>query len=566
MLIERLEEEISKIMKPLVGEDVVVRVMRPSIAGSGELSTNTPMQVFGKLKNQQKDIEFNTARDLAFEIKEKLEESGDFKKYVKEIEVAGPGFLNFYLTDEYLGDEFLRSEFEFDQGKGKKVLVEYSSPNIAKRFGVGHMRSTIVGQALLNSFAALGYETVGDNHWGDWGTQFGIIIAGVENENLDVNKMSVSDLEALYVRYNALIDENKEYKERAREAFKRLEEGESKAYAIWEASKNISIKEFDEIYKRINVKIDYAYGEAFYEQIMKDVVIPEVGKKLGKVSEGATIVEFENLPPAMLLKTNGTTTYFTRDLATIYFRQNNPELKSDLYIYEVGAEQELHFKQVFEAASMMGWIKREQLVHVAHGLMRLPEGKISTRKGRNIKLEDLLDGAVVEAKTKIRAEVNENEAEKLSQIVGMGAVKFNELKHSPRTDYIFKMEEAMSLEGDSGPYVMYAVVRARAILDKVTEEMKGNFDSALNEDERKMISLMLYYPSIVSQIAVSYAPNLLCAYLLELSGTFNQFYTNNPVLKADKEKIALRIAITEKFVTIASQGLSILGISIPERM
>lgn len=566
MLTEVLEQHISNTMDSLLGVKVSARVTRPSVAGNGQLTSTTPMQVFGKLKNDGVEVRFNTARDLAFEVKEELEKIDKLRTYIEKVEVVGPGFLNFYLSDSYLAEQFLTENFVFDQGEGKKVLVEYSSPNIAKRFGVGHMRSTMVGQALLNTYKTLGYETVGDNHLGDWGTQFGVIIAAIEEHQLDIATMSVADLETLYVKYHELIEEDASYKDKAREAFKRLEEGEDKAVNIWKIAKQTSIKEFDAIYKRLNVKIDYAFGEAYYEKLMKEIVIPQVGEKLARKSEGAMIVEFEKLPPAMLLKSNGTTTYFTRDLATVYHRQNTPELKSDLYIYEVGAEQELHFKQVFEAARMMGWVESGQLVHVAHGLMSLPEGKISTRKGRNIRFEDLLDGAVTEAKNKIKAEVVGDEIKNISEIVGIGAVKFNELKHSPRTDYVFRMEEAMALEGDSGPYVMYAVVRAKAILDKVVDETTDMSGVDLNEDERWIITLMLYYPSVVLQVASAFTPNILCSYLLELAGAYNQFYTNNPVLKAEGKKVALRIAITSKFVKIASEGLTILGISLPQRM
>ena len=442
-------------------------------------------------------------RELALDLVNKLSKNAELAKVIDRMEPAGPGFINFWVSDEFLMkklDLALQSEKlgDSDFMSGKKVLVEYSSPNIAKRFSVGHLRSTIIGQAIFNLYKHCGADRVtNDNHLGDWGTQFGMIIAAIEEEikekkKFDWGKTDINRLEEIYVNFNKRIEENPELRTRAKEAFLRLEKGDESARNIWQKSVDISMGEFNEIYKKLDVDFEHVYGESAYEGLMPGVIQLAKEKNIASEGEeGALIVRFEDengkeeMPPAMLVKSDGSTTYFTRDLATILMRLKTPELKCDEYIYEVGGEQRLHLKQVFATAKKL-WpeeTKDVEFVHVAHGLLSLPEGKMSTRKGNTIKLEDLLeeankraflitskksgfkiedDDAIVSDQSHIRASQVIPFAEKIS----VGAVKYNELKRSPGMDYVFVWDEALSMEGNSGPYQQYIYVRTLSVIEK----------------------------------------------------------------------------------------------------
>ncbi len=522
-------------------------------------------------------------RELAKEVVEKLSQNGRLVEIVDRVEIAGPGFINFWVKDEVLingliemsrkGSHCADSEFM----SGKKVLVEYSAPNIAKRFSVGHLRSTIIGQALFNLYVHSGAEVTNDNHLGDWGTQFGMIIAAVEENGLDVSKMTVPDLETLYVEFNKRIEESPELKDKAREAFARLERGDESARKIWKDCITVSMKEFDQIYEKLGVTFVHEYGESDYEKMMPPIIEEALESGVAvKGDRGALIVKFEKegreyLPPAMLLKSDGTTTYFTRDLATVRKRLDDKDLKSDLYIYEVGAEQTLHFRQVFEACRLL-WedARKVELKHVAHGMMTLPEGKMSTRKGRTVKLEELLDRAGDEARKIAKKRV----ALDVSEKIGLGAVKYNELRRSPESDYVFRWEEALSMEGNSGPYLQYVYVRTKGILKK-THGIKNSRafdtlnlkDQKLNEDEKmlaKWLVLRIGEGEMVESAAKNYAPHLVCQTLFELAQKFNGFYDRNRVIGVPEENIRLLlVAVTGSAI---KSGLELLGIETVEKM
>lgn len=503
-------------------------------------------------------------KELAEELVEKLEEEGI--SGVEEIRVEGAGFVNFYLSDEWLvaqAEKAVKKKKEYGKGKwgkGKRMLIDYSSPNIAKQFSVGHLRSTIIGQALYNLYQFGGWEAVGDNHLGDWGTQFGMIIAAVEEEEAKIGEMSVEEMEDLYVKYNRRAKESEELQEKARQAFGRLEQGEEEARKIWKEAVEASLAEFDKIYGLLGVKIDRALGESFYQDKMEAVIEEAKEKGIAKKGErGALIVEFEEMPPGMLLKSDGATTYFTRDLATIKYRESQEDLRADLYIYEVGAEQKLHFRQVFGAAQKLGWVEDKQLEHVAHGLVLDSQGKkMSTRKGTTESMEELLERMIDKAKR-----IDEGSA----QVVGVGAVKFNDLKHEPQTSYRFDWEEALSLEGDSGPYLQYVAVRARSVLDKSQrkEEDWQEVDWEKISGEGRAILRWLYrFGEKVKEAGKKYAPNILAAYLLQLGQRYNSFYNRRQIIDSQEEE--LRLLLTAATAGVMENGLRLLGIKVPEKM
>lgn len=567
----KVKEIIKKAINNLYDE-AEFSVEHPADEKMGDYACNVAMV--------QAKKEGKNPKELANKIVEKLKLDKELGKVVdlEKIEVAGPGFINFWIRDEYL--KLGMSVLQENQGgsvwmRGKRVLVDYSSPNIAKRFSVGHLRSTIIGQALFNLYKASDAKVTNDNHLGDWGTQFGMIIAAVEEKNLDVSKMSVGDLENLYVDFNKRIVESPELKDKAKEAFVRLEKGDASARKIWKESVAVSMDEFEKIYEKLGVHFEHQYGESEYETLMPGIIDELKSKKIAEEGEnGAWVVKFERdgkeyMGPAMLVKSDGSTTYFTRDLATIKKRLTDSDLISDLYIYEVGGEQRLHFKQVFETVEKLGWANKDRFVHVAHGMLTLPEGKMSTRKGNTIKLDDLLENSYKTAMSVFQSHfpgsgvsnvaINIGDARKM----GMNSVKYNELKRSPGSDYVFRWEEALSMEGNSAPYINYAYVRASKILEKGSAD---KFDGVFEGEEKELARLLFKFAEgeVVEEAARNYAPQAMCNYLFEVAKKFNAFYDHNKVIGDPREKE--RLVLVNKVCEVLKKGTEILGIEVVKKM
>jgi len=511
-------------------------------------------------------------RELAKDIIKGLEKDTDLMEVVKKIEAAGPGFLNFHLKEGALiknleeinekGEEYGNSE----EGEGKTVVVDYSSPNIAKRFGIGHLRSTVIGQALYNLYQKLGYKVIGDNHLGDWGTQFGVLLYQITSKNLDPEKLSIEELEKLYVEFHQEEEKDPSLHEKAKEWFKKLEEKDPEARRIWKILVETSLKEFQRIYALLGIKIDYAYGESFYEDYMPQVIRELKEKGLLKKSEGAEIVELPNLTPAMIVKSDGTTTYLTRDLATIKFRLEswNP----DLVIYEVGNDQTFYFRQVFAVVKLLDWGKGKKFVHVNHGLIRFEHGKMSTRGGKTIQLEEVLDEAVKRAKEIIEKSetgrgLSEKEKEGVAKEVGVGAIVYFDLSHHPTSDIIFDWEKMFVLEGNSGPYLQYTLARINSVLEKAKERGEKK-EVKPNLEELSLLRTLIHYEEVVKTAAESFSPNLMTNYLFDLAQKFNNFYNNHRILESDNSEF--RIELTSATGQILKNGLKILGIETPERM
>ncbi|OGM89075.1 arginine--tRNA ligase, partial [Candidatus Woesebacteria bacterium RIFOXYD1_FULL_46_19] len=364
----------------------------PENENFGDYSTNFSMTEYRKLAERTKshvpggdkpgiiwaEIASNPI-ELAKKIVSELEKNPELLEIIKKIEVAGKGFINFYLSEKALlaeldninrqGNEYGTSSL----GKGKTVIVDYSSPNIAKRFGIGHLRSTVIGQSLYNLYKTLGYKVIGDNHLGDWGTQFGTLLYQIDSKGLKTSELTIDELEKLYVEFNAEAKSNEKLWDIARAWFKKLEEKDPKAREIWEKVVDISLKEFERIYDILGVNIDYAYGESSYLDKMNGVIEEIRESGLLTKSQGAEIIEFKDLPPAIVVKSDGATTYLARDLAAIRFRIG--EWKPDIFIYEVGSDQTLYFRQLFETVRLLGWKGNSEFVHVAHGLIRFEHGK-----------------------------------------------------------------------------------------------------------------------------------------------------------------------------------------------
>jgi arginyl-tRNA synthetase len=559
-----MKDKLVKILSELSDEDKPV-IEVPVNASFGDYSTNLAMVLAKK--------EDKNPKEVAEALVKKLSANKELSSIFAKIEVAAPGFINFYLDKNFLKeklDEINTEEGSFGKlelGSGKTVVVDYSSPNIAKRFGIGHLRSTVIGQALYNLYAFLGYKIIGDNHLGDWGTQFGTLLFEVHTKKLTEKDLSIDKLEELYIEFNSQAKDDEKLWDEARAWFKKLEDGDPEAKRLWKTMVDISIKEFNKIYDLLGIKIDYAYGESFYEDYMKRVIELAREEGLTKKSEGAEIVEFKDFPPAMLIKNDGATTYFTRDLATILFRMGS--WKPDLIIYEVGSEQTLHFKQVFETARLMGWAKGCELVHIGHGLIRWQHGKMSTREGNAIKLEDVLNRAITKAgeiinKSETGRGLSDSEKEKVATAVGVGSMKYFDLSHQPTSDIIFDWNKIFMLEGNSAPYLQYTVARINSVLNKAKSDKEESKLSEIDKFEKSLLRALCHFEDITIDAAKGYSPNLLCNYLFDLAQKYNLFYNEDKIIGEPKE--SFRLELSRAVSIVLKNGLKLLGIETPERM
>lgn len=465
-----------------------------------------------------------------------------------------------------------------DVGKGQRIVIDYSSPNIAKPMHVGHLRSTIIGAALKRLHDLLGYETVGINHIGDWGSQFGKLIVALDRwgESVDLEKEPIRALLALYVKYHD--EEEKEAEgegelaEAARAAFRVLESGEEgHVRDTWTRITKLSLSEFQKIYDRLGITFDLVRGEAFYEPLLDEAVDRIVGAGITEESDGALIVDLESvrkkMAPCLLRKSDGTTLYATRDLAAAFHRWENFEFARCLYV--VGNDQKLHFEQLWGVLGRMDLEWVERMEHIAFGMMRLPEGKLQTRKGRVVFLEDVLDRAVDEAR-KIIGEKNPElaQADDVAESVGLGAVIFNDLKRDRVKDVEFVWSEVVSFEGDTGPYVQYSHARLASILRKAEAAGEGDAgpDWGALEDAGTLLVQLGRFPEIVRRAAERCEPSEVTGYLLGLSRELNSWYVDHRVLGQEPGVTSARLALVKACKCVLRNGLRILGLAAPEEM
>ena len=549
-----------------------VLVEQPKKRIHGDYATNMAIVVGKKIGKNPREI----ANLLVDKLNKKVKKNNFFDK----IGIAGPGFINFYISEKILFSEvenILKEKNKYGQkniGKGKTIIIDYSSVNIAKPFSIGHLRSTIIGQAIYNLYKFLGYKAIGDNHIGDWGTQFGKLIFAIKKwgDEKEITKEPIKNLLNLYVKFHREAEKNPEIEKEGRKWFKKLEQGDKEANRIWKKCVKWSLKEFERIYKILGIKIDFTLGESFYEPMLKGVIKEALNKKIAIKSQGAIIIPYPNdiLPPFLIRKSDGATLYSTRDLATIKYRRK--KFRPYKIIYEVGTDQILYFKQLFWAAEMLGLGKREDYVHVAHGMMRLPTGRMRTRKGEIILLENVLKEAIEKAKKiaeKKNPRLKKKEKEKIAKTIGIGAIKYSNLSRNPLSDIVFSWEEAFKLEGNSGPYLQYAYVRAKSIIRKSgVKSIKFNKQGFLGEEkEVLLLKRLAKFPNIVERAAKNYNPNLICGYLFDLAQDFNSFYESSSVIKEKDDNLkTMRLFLVKAFAQIIKNGLNLLGIETLERM
>ncbi|AKM83273.1 arginine--tRNA ligase [Candidatus Woesebacteria bacterium RIFOXYC1_FULL_31_51] len=560
-----MKEEILNTLKEITKEEII-QIDIPENTLFGDYSSNIAMIMAKK--------EGKNPYTLAEEIVAKLQGKKNIKLIFEKIEVAGAGFINFYIAKDILLNNLKKVDEKYgnsDLNKGKITIVEYSSPNIAKPFTIGHLRSTIIGDAVANLLEASGWKVFRDNHLGDWGTQFGKMIYAIKtwgNEG-KISKLDnpVKELVTLYVKFHEEAEKNINLEDEGRKWFKKLEEADPEAKRIWKRCIDWSFVEFDRIYKSLNVSFSKEFengrglGESFFVNRMSGVISELEERKLLKIGkEGAKLVFFEKdkYPPAMIIKKDGTTLYHTRDLATDKYRleKYNP----DLIINEVGSEQTLYFRQLFEMEKLLGWFKEGQRIHLGHGLYRFKEGKMSTRKGNVIWMEDVLKEAIEKA-TKLGSKG------KISKIVAIGALKYNDLKRDPKTEIVFDWNEILNMNGNSGPYLQYTFARTRSVLFK-SKSINKVYDAVnINSEEEAILRAIVHFPEVILISSSNYAPNLLCNYLFELASKFNTFYNKHSILTNENESVtSFRLNLTKSVGQIIKNGLNILGIEAPERM
>ncbi len=516
---------------------------------------------------------------IAEEIKEKISQNLENIKEISEVSAVN-GFLNFKLnknqiTQEVI-DEFDNEKENFGgqkQEKPQNIVIDYSAPNIAKPFHIGHLRSTVIGQALYNIYKYLGYNVTSINHLGDYGTQFGKLIEGYKRwgAEYDIENNPIDELMQIYVRINNLCKEDESVLEECRNNFKKLEDGDPYCVEIWKKFRELSLKEFDKVYDILGVKFDSLNGEAFYSDKMPEVI--ETLKKAGKLeeSEGAQVVNLgDDMPPCLIIKSNGSTTYATRDLAAIMYRARTYDY--DKAIYVTSYEQILHFKQVFATAKYLGLDEKytNGLVHVPFGMILLKTGKMSTREGKVIKLEDLLNEAIEKSKEIIEKKNPELEnKEDVAKKVGVGAIIFNDLSNSRIKDEIFDWDIMLNFNGETGPYVQYTTVRAKSVLEKagyIPNIKEVNVEKLNDKDSQKIINQLYNFNSILKNVTEKEEPSILARYLVDLAQNFSSFYNNCHIITEDKEMQDARLYITYMVKTVLEKGLNLLGIQVPEKM
>jgi len=549
-----ISDEIrDKIAKAAGVEVEKVNLEHPKVDEFGDFSTNIA------LRNEK-------PREYAQELAIKLRDDPMFAK----VEVAGGGFLNIWLRNEYFVNVLNRVLIDGIKSitplvlDGKRIVIDYSAPNIAKYFGIGHLRSTIIGQAIYNTMKFLGANVIGDNHLGDWGTQFGKLMFMISREKLE--SFNIAMLEDLYVEFH----KHPDWEEEGKKWFKKLEDGDSEARNMWKKCIEVSMTEFERIYEILGVKIDEVYGESFYENKMSEIIDLAKKTNLARISEGALIVETEaSKAPLILVKSDGGTTYATRDLATLKFRREKWD--PDEIIYEVGAEQTEYFKQIFEVGRKMGIVRESvKLVHTRHGMyLGLDGKKFKTRTGNTIRLEEVLEEAIERAR-----KLGNTEDDK-ARAVGVGAIKYFDLMHSVQSDIIFEWEKVMNLEGNSGPYLQYTFARTQSVLAKsgrvedLPDGRQSMGDYLPNIEELRILRWLYRFPEVISEAANRYAPSLVCTYLFELAQRFNGFYNKHSILTPEEKVFEVRdfrLKLTGGVGEVMKTGLKLLGIEALEKM
>ncbi|GAA3643589.1 arginine--tRNA ligase [Asaccharospora irregularis] len=510
---------------------------------------------------------------IANELSESIEAKGEITK----VAPLG-GYVNFFVNKSQLAESVIRNVLtqkenygRSEMGKDQTVIVEYSSPNIAKPFHIGHIRTTVIGNSLYKIYESQGYKTIRINHLGDYGTQFGKLIVAFKKwgDKALVEANPIPELLKLYIKFHDEAEKYPEMEDEARAWFTKLENKDEEATELWQWFRDESLKEFSRVYDLLDIEFDSLAGESFYSDKMGRVIEMLEEKNLLQESKGARIVDLEEykMPPALITKNDGSTLYMTRDLAAAIYRKETYDF--DKCVYVVGSQQNLHFQQWFKVIELMGFEWAKDLVHVGFGMVALEEGTMSTRKGRVVFLEDALNQAIEKTKDIILSKnPNAKNVEEIAKQVGVGAVVFQELSNSRIKDYTFSWDKTLSFDGETGPYVQYTHARCCAVLRKAEQEVTTdiNYDLLTNEDSTEVLKVIASFNKNIVLALNKNEPHIVTRFILDLAQAFNKFYHDNPILVDDVELKNARLALVEATRQSLENGLKLLGMHAPTRM
>ena len=553
--------ELAKVIDSLDQDAILNLLEQPKSSELGDIA----FPAFSLAKTERKAPQL-----IAADISEKID-TAHFDKVV----ATGP-YVNFFLSKAEISGQVIKEVIkdgadygQQNEGNGENVTIDLSSPNIAKPFSVGHLRSTVIGDALSNIFRKIGYNIIKINHLGDWGKQFGLLMVAYKKwgsqEAVEANP--IDELLKLYVRINAEIENDPSLDEEGRLWFKKLEDGDPEATELWQWFRDESLTEFNRIYELLGVEFDSLNGEAFYNDKMDEGIQILEEKGLLQESKGASIVDLEdfNLPPAMIKKSDGATLYITRDIATAIYRARTYNFVKNVYV--VGQEQANHFRQLKAVLKKMGFDWSDDMIHVDFGLVTKNRQKLSTRKGNIILLEPTLLEAISRAKSQIEAKNPDLEnKEAVARAVGVGAVKFYDLKTDRRNGYDFDLEAMVSFEGETGPYIQYAYARIQSILRKANFQPDAEATYSLNDPESwEIIKLLQDFGRVVKRAADNYEPSLIAKYAISLAQAFNKYYAHTRILDESPERDS-RLALSYSTAVVLKEALRLLGVEAPEKM
>ena len=553
--------ELAKVIDSLDQDAILNLLEQPKSSELGDIA----FPAFSLAKTERKAPQI-----IAADIAEKID-TAHFDKVV----ATGP-YVNFFLSKAEISGQVIKEVIkdgadygQQNEGNNHNITIDLSSPNIAKPFSVGHLRSTVIGDALSNIFRKIGYNTIKINHLGDWGKQFGLLMVAYKKSGSQeaVEANPIDELLKLYVRINAEIENDPSLDEEGRLWFKKLEDGDPEATELWQWFRDESLTEFNRIYELLGVEFDSLNGEAFYNDKMDEGIQILEEKGLLQESKGASIVDLEdfNLPPAMIKKSDGATLYITRDIATAIYRARTYNFVKNVYV--VGQEQANHFRQLKAVLKKMGFDWSDDMIHVDFGLVTKNRQKLSTRKGNIILLEPTLLEAISRAKSQIEAKNPDLEnKEAVARAVGVGAVKFYDLKTDRRNGYDFDLEAMVSFEGETGPYIQYAYARIQSILRKANFQPDAAATYSLNDPESwEIIKLLQDFGRVVKRAADNYEPSLIAKYAISLAQAFNKYYAHTRILDESPERDS-RLALSYSTAVVLKEALRLLGVEAPEKM